>query len=90
MNLTVNKIDYIKLLFEFLCKTEGYGTEYQYAYMISVLFFNGDIRYANRLCEIVDLDVLDTSVMSGTGTPETGGMSFNELVGWFEYLKNFD
>ena len=38
----------------------------------------------------VDLDVLDPSVMPGTGTPESGGMSFNELVGWFEYLKNFD
>ena len=38
----------------------------------------------------VDLDVLDTSIMPGTGTPECGGMSFNELVGWFEYLKNFD
>ena len=38
----------------------------------------------------VDLDVLDTSIMPGTGTPECGGMSFNELVGWFEYLKDFD
>lgn len=38
----------------------------------------------------VDLDVLDPSVMSGTGTPESGGMQFNELMGWFEYLKNFD
>ncbi len=38
----------------------------------------------------VDLDVLDPSVMSGTGTPESGGLLFNELIGWFEYLKNFD
>ena len=38
----------------------------------------------------VDLDVLDPSVMPGTGTPESGGMNFNELSGWFEYLKNFD
>lgn len=38
----------------------------------------------------VDLDVLDTSVMPGTGTPESGGMQFNELVNWFEYLKDFD
>lgn len=38
----------------------------------------------------VDLDVLDPSVMSGTGTPESGGMQFNELMGWFEYLKIFD
>ena len=38
----------------------------------------------------VDLDCLDHSVMPGTGTPESGGMQFNELMGWFEYLKNFD
>ena len=38
----------------------------------------------------VDLDVLDPSVVSGTGTPESGGMQFNELMWWFEYLKNFD
>lgn len=38
----------------------------------------------------VDLDVLDTSIMPGTGTPEAGGMTFNELIGWFKYLKNFD
>lgn len=38
----------------------------------------------------VDLDVLDTSVMPGTGTPETGGMQFNELLDWFRYLENFN
>lgn len=38
----------------------------------------------------VDLDVLDTSIMPGTGTPEAGGMSFNELISWFKYLKNFN
>ena len=38
----------------------------------------------------VDLDVLDTSVMPGTGTPEAGGFTFNELLGWFKYLKNFN
>lgn len=38
----------------------------------------------------IDLDCLDTSIMPGTGTPEVGGMSFNELVGWFKYLKDFN
>ncbi len=38
----------------------------------------------------VDLDCLDTSIMSGTGTPEAGGMTFNELVEWFKYLKDFN
>jgi len=37
----------------------------------------------------VDLDVLDPSVMPGTGTPESGGFNFNELIEWFEYLKKF-
>jgi len=37
----------------------------------------------------VDLDVLDPSVMPGTGTPESGGFTFNELLGWFKYLKDF-
>lgn len=37
----------------------------------------------------VDLDCLDTSIMPGTGTPEAGGMTFNELVEWFKYLKDF-
>lgn len=38
----------------------------------------------------VDLDVLDTSIMPGTGTPEAGGFTFQELIGWFKYLKDFD
>ena len=38
----------------------------------------------------VDLDVLDTSIMPGTGTPEAGGFTFNELLGWFRYLKDFN
>ena len=38
----------------------------------------------------VDLDVLDTSIMPGTGTPECGGLQFNELIGWFKYLKDFN
>ena len=38
----------------------------------------------------VDLDVLDPSVMSGTGTPEAGGFTFNQLMDWFEYLRDFD
>lgn len=30
----------------------------------------------------VDLDVLDPAVLPGTGTPEPGGMLFNELIAW--------
>ena len=36
------------------------------------------------------MDVLDPSVMSGTGTPEAGGLEFNQLLDWFKYLKDFD
>lgn len=49
-----------------------------------------DCLLGKKVFVTVDLDVLDTSVMSGTGTPEVGGMSFDELMGWFEYLKKFD
>lgn len=38
----------------------------------------------------VDLDCLDTSIMPGTGTPEVGGMTFDDLIGWFKYLKEFN
>jgi agmatinase len=38
----------------------------------------------------VDLDVLDTSIMPGTGTPEVGGLTFNELLGWFNYISKFN
>ena len=40
--------------------------------------------------QITMLVVLDPSVMPGTGTPESGGLQFNELTGWFEYLKDFN
>lgn len=38
----------------------------------------------------VDLDVLDPSIMSGTGTPESGGLTFNELIDWFKGLKGLN
>lgn len=38
----------------------------------------------------VDLDVLDPSIMSGTGTPEAGGLTFNELINWFKELKGLN
>ena len=38
----------------------------------------------------VDLDVLDPSIMSGTGTPEAGGFTFSELMEWFNELKGLN
>ena len=35
----------------------------------------------------VDLDVLDPSVFSGTGTPEPGGLSFNALIDALKAMK---
>jgi agmatinase len=36
----------------------------------------------------IDLDVLDPSLMSGTGTPEPGGMNYNEFMSWLMLLKD--
>ncbi len=47
-------------------------------------FDRGFARLKDRPVFItVDLDVLDPSIMSGTGTPEPGGLTFRELTGWF-------
>ena len=38
----------------------------------------------------LDLDVLDPSVMMGTGTPEPGGLTFHELMTAIHKLKNLN
>lgn len=38
----------------------------------------------------IDLDVLDPSVFPGTGTPEPGGASFNDLVDFIIRMKNLN
>lgn len=38
----------------------------------------------------IDLDVLDPSLMSGTGTPEAGGFSYKELMTWIVELKKYN
>lgn len=38
----------------------------------------------------IDVDVLDPSVMPGTGTPEPDGLYYRELAEWIRYLKDFD
>lgn len=38
----------------------------------------------------IDLDVLDPSLMSGTGTPEPGGMSYNEFMSRLILLKDLN
>jgi len=36
----------------------------------------------------IDLDVLDPSLMKGTGTPEPGGFSFDELISYIKELQD--
>ena len=38
----------------------------------------------------LDLDVLDPSIFPGTGTPEAGGVTFNELLGAVMKLSQLD
>lgn len=49
-----------------------------------------DVFKDKNIFVTVDLDVLNTSIMPGTGTPEVGGLDFNQLVGWFKYLSQFN
>ena len=49
-----------------------------------------DVLKSKPIFVTVDLDVLDTSIMPGTGTPEVGGLNFDELIGWFKYLSKFN
>jgi len=52
-------------------------------------FQHGELdKFKNKNIFItIDLDVLDPGIMSGVGTPEAGGMSYNELIGWLKYLS---
>ena len=48
-------------------------------------------RLANRPVFLtLDLDVLDPSVMSGTGTPEPGGLTFMEWLTWLRRFESLD
>ena len=38
----------------------------------------------------IDLDVLDSSVFPGTGTPEAGGITFKELINAIMMFQNLE
>lgn len=38
----------------------------------------------------IDLDALDPSIMSGTGTPEPGGLTFKEFVEWLRCFEGLN
>lgn len=60
--------------------------------------FKTQLDFPEQLCKLLnkkvfvtmDLDILDPSIMSGTGTPEAGGLTFNELMEWIKALKGLD
>jgi agmatinase len=54
-------------------------------------FINKIERFGNDPVFLtIDLDVLDPSIMSGTGTQEAGGLFFNEFFEYFASMKNLN
>jgi agmatinase len=49
-----------------------------------------DVFKNRKVFLTIDVDVLDPSVLPGTGTPEAGGLLYRELAEWIKYLKDFD
>lgn len=49
-----------------------------------------DVFKGEKIFLTIDIDVLDPSVVPGTGTPEAGGLSYTQLCEWVKYLKDFD
>jgi agmatinase len=67
----------------------GTKEEFDFAHANNMTGSIDDLK-GKKIFVTVDLDVLDPSIMSGTGTHEAGGMGFNMLVDWFTRLKDFD
>ncbi len=49
-----------------------------------------EVLRGKKIFLTIDVDVLDPSVMPGTGTPEPDGLLYRELAEWIYYLKDFD
>lgn len=49
-----------------------------------------DVLSDKKIFLTIDVDVLDPSVLPGTGTPEPDGMLYRELAQWIKFLKKFD
>lgn len=65
------------------------GTKEEYDWMKkNKTFYNSNSDFSNRIEKIgskpvyltIDLDILDPSIFSGTGTPEPGGLFFKEFI----------
>lgn len=48
-------------------------------------------KFSNRPVFLtIDVDVLDPGVFPGTGTPEAGGLNFNQLIEWLTAFKSLN
>ena len=71
----------------------GEKEEFELMKKHSTLAFSPDElkKFKNKKVFVtIDLDVLDPSLMSGTGTPEAGGLTYKELMSWIKELKNYN
>ncbi len=71
-------------------------TEEEYRELGNTLFYSQNINDLDfsllenkNIYLSIDLDVLDTSVLPGTGTPEPGGIMFNELMDFIIKLSKY-
>ena len=69
-----------------------FAKEHNYINKFNLNTFNDVIKklYDKPVYFTLDLDVLDPSYFPGTGTPEAGGVSFNELLDAIIQLKNLN
>ncbi len=49
-----------------------------------------DVLRNKKIFLTIDVDVLDPSVLPGTGTPEPDGLMYRELAEWIKFLMDFD
>lgn len=72
--------NYLEIIFDFLVNTEGYASQYQYAYLISTLLYNSNLRYTHYFYNnltVDDLVLLDEYV------------SDNDSEGFYNFIKNY-
>ncbi len=71
------------------------GTKEEWVIMNDTVLIQNKDDFENHLRNIsspiyitIDLDILDPSVFPGTGTPEAGGFSYNELMDYIYLLED--
>ena len=74
-------------------KHKGLKEEFELMKKFNTLVNNSsdlDVLSDKKIFLTIDVDVLDPSVLPGTGTPEPDGMLYRELAQWIKFLKKFD